>query len=33
VIWYVLAIELLVSAVLYRILNGMIKNRPLTRPV
>jgi len=33
VIWYVLAVELLVSAVLYRILNRMIRNRPLTRPV
>jgi ABC-2 type transport system permease protein len=33
VVWYVLAIELLVSGVLYRILNQMIRNRPLARPV
>ncbi len=31
VIWYVLAVELLVSVVLYRILNRMIRNRPLAR--
>ena len=31
VIWYVLAVELVVSGLLYRILNRMIRNRPLTR--
>jgi hypothetical protein len=33
VIWYVLAVESLVSGLLYRILNRTIRNRPLTRPV
>jgi len=31
VIWYVLAVELVVSGLIYRILNRMIRNRPLTR--
>lgn len=31
VIWYVLAVELVVSGLLYRILNRMIRNRPPTR--